>query len=109
MMPKLVIVTRILFVVTLALAACKLTEGQKVVANTVLDVASYACIIANAESSDETLQKACQLANDLLPVAKKVIKDYTAKRDGYAAVKVKEYAVAHTSACPPLALDAGAR
>ncbi len=65
------------------------TPGEKQAANTALDVASYACIIANADLPDEAaIAKACGVLNVLAPDIKQVVNDFKSKRAAYAVAKM---------------------
>lgn len=74
-----------------------LTAGQKQTANTVLDIAKYSCIVAEAAFPIPEIQTACGIADDLIPAIRAVIADL-AQHDAARAA-------AQASACAP---DAGA-
>lgn len=76
-------------------AAGCLTVGQKQTANTVLDVANYGCIVAQATFPIPAIQLACGIADDLIPAIRAVLDDL-AKHDA-----------ARAAACGPQS-DAGA-
>lgn len=69
----------------LACAAISCTPGEKQAVNTAIDIAGYACIIANADLTDESLiAKACKIEQVLGPDIKKVVDDFKGKRAAYA-------------------------
>lgn len=71
-----------MFVLGIILAAC---ASWKPVVNTALDVAQYACVIANAEAPSESdIAAICGIANDLIPTIKEVVSTFKAKRSAYA-------------------------
>jgi hypothetical protein len=66
----------------------------------VLDIIQIGCIIANAESDDANIQKACGVADDLLPDLRKIVAQERAAS--------RRYAAEHASACSS-GVDAGAK
>ena len=75
-------------------AGCSPAANRKV-ANTALDIATVACIIANSESSDATIAKVCGIADALLPDLRTIV---STSREAN-----RKYALEHTSH-----VDAGA-
>ncbi len=68
-------------------AAC--TPGERQTAKTVIDLAGYACIIANADLPDSSaIAKVCTLEADLGPAIKQIIDDFKMKRAAYASAKM---------------------
>lgn len=70
--PPLPIIMLLAFLV--GLIGC--TPGQKQAAKTALDVASYACILANAGADDATISKLCAIEADLAPAMKELLKQH---------------------------------
>jgi len=50
-----------------------------------LDVATIACIIANASSDDATVQRVCRIVDEAAPAMKDVLKSHRAAAARYAA------------------------
>ena len=78
--------TKYFLALLIGLVGC--TAGQKQVVRTALDVASYACIIANAGSADETIAKVCAIEAELVPALKELLRNH-------------RMAMSKAGACPP--------
>ncbi len=76
----------IVFTIIASLTACS-SLFNKSTAKTVLDVANIACIIANATSSDATIQQACGIVDDLLPSMREVLNSHRMAAAKYEAAK----------------------
>jgi hypothetical protein len=61
------------FVASMAVGC--LTAGQKQTANTILEIAKYSCIVANATIPVPAIQQACQITDDLVPALQAVLAD----------------------------------
>ncbi len=65
------------------------TPGEKAAINTAIDIAGYACIIANADLPDEgAIATACGIAQVLGPDIKKIVTDFKGKRAAYAKAQM---------------------
>lgn len=63
------------------------TPWQKQAVKTALDVISYACVLGQAESTDAEIQKACNLADDVMPATRELLAQHRAAAQRYAAKK----------------------
>jgi hypothetical protein len=61
------------------------TPAQRSTARTVLDVVQIACILANAESDDETVLRTCRIASEVLPDLKEILAAQRRAAEQYAA------------------------
>lgn len=74
----------VIFTITLTLACLACTPAEKQEAKTALDIANILCVVANAESSDTTVQAACGIEQALAPDVKRLL---DAQRKKMAAVR----------------------
>jgi hypothetical protein len=81
-------------VLGLCVAGCALTAGEKKTVGTVLDVAKYACIIANAEFPTPKIAQVCQITDDLIPALQAILNDLATHDERaqarYAAARCEE-------------------
>jgi hypothetical protein len=76
-----------LLVLGLAFGACS-PQANRDAAKTALDVVSVACIIANAESQDATVQQVCGIADVLVPDMQRIIGEQRTAARRYAAARM---------------------
>ncbi len=66
-------------------AAVSCTPGEKQVAKSVIDVASMACVFANADLPDSSaIAAACSIEQALAPDIKKIVDDFKSRRAAFA-------------------------
>lgn len=85
-----------LFVTITVLAACSLFTPKNV--QTALDIAKVLCIVANAESDDQTVKAVCNILDAEQDAFKSILTQQRAASRRYASTR---------AACSPGATDAG--
>lgn len=74
---------RILFgAAVIALSGCSAAARRD--AQTALDVAQIACVIANAESDDSSVQEICRITDLLLPDVRRILSEQRAASRRFA-------------------------
>lgn len=86
------------------------TPGERQALNTAIDVAGYACIIANADAPDESaIADICKIEQVLGPDIKRIVSDFKSKRAAYAAKLMAERRCTTVTVTTVTVSDAGAK